>query len=130
MSWTSRPPTPTTPSMVVANGATSAMSVKSKCIAPLMTALNATPDGSRCITAASVEPLAEMDPKERRRNGASSEPHDEFAAECLGPKPPPPPLPPSSALAFTASRMFAHDPFDPAEAANDRFAAGWRGGTP
>ena len=114
---------------VVASGAASAMSVKSKCIAPLMTALNATPDGSRCITAASVEPLAEMDPKERRRNGRRANPATN-SPRVFGTQ--------TAAAAVTAVlgggvhgvEDVCHDPFDPAEAANDRFAAGWRGGTP
>mmetsp|Transcript_12469 Transcript_12469/g.57745 ORF Transcript_12469/g.57745 Transcript_12469/m.57745 type:complete len:217 (+) Transcript_12469:764-1414(+) len=84
MSWTSRPPRPTQPSIVVVTGATIAMSVKSKCIAASTTALNATPLGSRVnpIDPALVVLLNELarvrlrPPRRCPRKGARSDSHE------------------------------------------------------
>ena len=109
-SCTSLPPTPTTPNIVAASGATIAMSVKSKCIVFASTALNATPLGSRCISAPyPLVPREDTDPPparfrspiERRRNGRRSEPHDPtlFKPDAL-----------SAFSAFTARRTLLQLP--------------------
>ena len=112
-SCTSLPPTPTTPNIVAASGATIAMSVKSKCIVFASTALNATPLGSRCISAPyPLVPREDTDPPpttpwrfrspiERRRNGRRSEPHDPtlFKPDAL-----------SALSAFTARRTLLQLP--------------------
>mmetsp|Transcript_4973 Transcript_4973/g.22266 ORF Transcript_4973/g.22266 Transcript_4973/m.22266 type:complete len:422 (+) Transcript_4973:829-2094(+) len=132
-SWTSRPPRPTHPSIVVVSGATIAMSVKSKCIAASTTALNAMPDGSRvprCEPSQSLKELLNEFARERRsapevppevprwpRNGARSDSQESVLAggrpaRSGGPplEPPPSSPPPSVVVAggLTASRISVH----------------------